>query len=101
MTNLTDLARRVSELQGPDRGIDGEIHFAITNGVGCGYIGSGPRYTASLDAAMALVADGKLISLETYDDNGVYPEHVRASAWVQGAPRQFAATPASPSPPQP
>lgn len=50
--------------------------------------------TASIDAALTLRPDSALYAIETYDSNGVYPEHVRASAWVQGAARAFAATPA-------
>ena len=51
-------------------------------------------FTASIDAALTLVPEGALLSIDTYDGPGVYPEHVRASAWVRGAPRCFAATPA-------
>lgn len=52
------------------------------------------RYTASIDAALTLVPEGALWSVEPWDTNGVYPAHVRASAWVLGAPRGYAATPA-------
>lgn len=56
-------------------------------------------YTASLDAAMSLIpeadeASGERFRLEAYVTNGVLAEHVRASAWVPGAPRVYAATPA-------
>lgn len=45
-------------------------------------------------AALTLVPEGAVYAIETNDGPGVYPEHVRASAWVQGAARAFAATPA-------
>lgn len=44
------------------------------------------------DAAMMLIDEGALMAAETYDSPGVKAPHVRASAWVQGAERQFAAT---------
>ena len=57
MTDLKDLARRVSELQGPSREVDREIWYALQDEMegdpchaGC--------FTASLDAAMMLVPDG-------------------------------------------
>ncbi|MBM3333392.1 hypothetical protein FJY63_01905 [Candidatus Sumerlaeota bacterium] len=58
-----------------------------------------PRYTRSLDAAMTLVPDnadaaGERLRLEAYNSHGVLAPHVRASAWVAGAPRAYAATPA-------
>jgi hypothetical protein len=57
------------------------------------------RYTTSLDAAMTLVpagADsaGECFRLEHWNSNGVHAPHIRASAWVAGAPRVQAATPA-------
>lgn len=60
---------------------------------------SSAKVTASLDAAMSLVPEpdddpGEKFRLEAYNDPGVLPEHVRASAWVPGAPRVYAATPA-------
>lgn len=56
-------------------------------------------YSASLDAAMTLVpanadAAGESFRLEAYNSSGVLAPHVRASAWVAGAPRIYAATPA-------
>lgn len=57
------------------------------------------NYTASLDAAMTLVPDrdtvvDEKLRLEVYTKPGVLPDHVRASAWVPGAARVYAATPA-------
>lgn len=54
-------------------------------------------FTASLDAAITLVPDnadsaGERYRLEAYNSPGVLEEHVRASAWVAGAPRCYAAT---------
>lgn len=60
----------------------------------------GLAYTASIDAAIQLVPEGigdgitALWNVEVWADNGVYPEHVRATAWVYGAARTYAATPA-------
>jgi hypothetical protein len=56
-------------------------------------------YTASLDSAMALVPDsadaaGERFRLEHWNSHGVHVPHVRASAWVAGAHRVYAATPA-------
>lgn len=58
-----------------------------------------PRFTASLDAAMTLVPEradsgGERYRLEQWNANGVHAPHVRASAWVAGARRVYAATPA-------
>lgn len=57
------------------------------------------NYVGSLDAAMLLVPEadtvaGEKFRLEVYLKPGVLPAHVRASAWVPGAPRVYAATPA-------
>lgn len=60
-----------------------------------------PAYTSSLDAALTLVPEvnpeieyGERVKIDVWDSNGVYPAHVRASAWVIGARRCYAATPA-------
>lgn len=59
---------------------------------------SAPSYTSSIDAAMTLVPDGvgdsisEEIKVELWGSHGVYPPHVRASAWVMGARRTYAAT---------
>lgn len=54
-------------------------------------------YTASLDAAVTLVpatadAAGELYRVEAYNSPGVLPAYVRASAWVAGAARVYAAS---------
>ena len=59
----------------------------------------GPAYSNSLDAAMTLVPEnpyntGERFQVESWATNGVHPEHVRATAWVSGARRVYAATPA-------
>lgn len=109
---MIDLIARIESADGPSRELDAEIARSI--GWGCvvrdpeaqgkyvcwrKHYRSGewimlPRYTASIDAALTLVPDGALWSAETWDTNGIYPKHVRASVWVQGAPRCYAATPA-------
>lgn len=60
---------------------------------------SARAYTASLDAAVTLVPDsvdsgGERFRVEHWNTNGVHAEHIRASAWVAGAARVYAATPA-------
>jgi hypothetical protein len=57
------------------------------------------RYTRSFDAAMTLIpgdanSAGEIWRAEGYSDPGVLAPHVRASAWVAGAARVYAATPA-------
>lgn len=122
MNPLIKLAERVEAATGPDRELDCAIMQAVNPDFqpipgGSGfydpalinalsaqkYITKGtyvtPRYTASIDAAMQLVPEGDDVSgeifrLETYNKSGVLADHVRASAWVPGAPRAFAATPA-------
>lgn len=97
-----ELIARIEAARGPDRGLDCRIWCAVErqNFDVCQQVVPNfgewlaPSYTASIDAALTLVPDGKLFAVETYDNAGVYPVHVRASAWVQGAPRCFAATPA-------
>jgi hypothetical protein len=65
-----------------------------------GYVKPRRAFTASLDAAMTLVPEnshsgmGEIVNVSLWDTNGVYPDHVRASAWVSGAPRTYGATPA-------
>lgn len=57
-----------------------------------------PVFTASLDAAMTLVPEIRntmdVFSVECWTGNGIHAPHVRASAWVPGAKRTYAATPA-------
>ena len=92
VTNPDEYQRRLTALlEGPMRGRLGPADYD-------GYI-KPPAYTASLDAAMMLVPKPaneyeNVFSLELWGSNGVYPAHVRASAWVYGAPRVYAATPA-------
>jgi len=60
MTTLTELSRRVSEAEGPSRELDREIHFYLRGGLPTfsrGELLTGPRYTASLDAVVALIAE--------------------------------------------
>ena len=98
-----DVIERLEKATGPCRELDKAILLAL------GYSWRGMAYwfrddshawegnthfTVSIDAALTLRPDGALYAIETYDSNGIYPEHVRASAWVQGAARAFAATPA-------
>lgn len=54
---------------------------------------------AYLDAAMMLVPEGKAsggvkFNVEVWENSGVHAPHVRATAWVAGAERCYAATPA-------
>ena len=95
---LLALAERVEAATGADNGIDSEIHHAVLNGVGVGSYGAQPTYTASLDAAMSLVPSGiwtgEKWNVECWDTSGVHAPHVRATAWVNGSQRVYAATPA-------
>lgn len=103
------LAHRIEAAEGADRALDGDIaeHLGLvppwvskrlnprwaTWSGGRDYWDA-PAYTASIDAALTLVPEGCEWIVEAYTSNGVKAEHVRASAWVSGAPRCFAATPA-------
>jgi hypothetical protein len=49
MSKFADVIARLEKAEGPDRGIDGAIAMAL------GLMPSGDRYTASIDAAIALV----------------------------------------------
>ena len=73
---LIELACRVEQLTGRDRGVDGEIAALMTGGVsdkrgkywtsgGSGAFIS-PTYTSSIDAAMTLVPEGESWSLREY-----------------------------------
>ena len=68
MTNLIELAALVEKLEGPDRSVDWAIH--LRDGLaGVGMYGAHPHYTASLDAAMTLVAPTCLFwCRELWDD---------------------------------
>ena len=109
---MLDLAARAEAASGADRELDAAIAplqglRIVDEGhpigrmcyddIGCAHLL--PRFTASLDAAMTLVpegpsATGERFSVEHWDASGVHASHVRASAWVSGAPRVYAATPA-------
>lgn len=56
--NLEALAVRCEAAEAADRNLDAMIHFAITNGVGCGMAQDAPAYSASIDAALQLVPEG-------------------------------------------
>ncbi len=122
MSDLTSLAERCEAATRPDRELDREIALAMgwrlvavpyldgariinewkrpkSFGLPLGTMADPPFFTASIDAAMTLVPDpgeqfSTITSVELWGDNGVYPEHVRASAWVIGARRCYAAAPA-------
>lgn len=106
---LLALADRCEKATGPDRNID----RAICPIVGIRVVDEGhplgvcyydenrhgiplPQFTRSIDAALTLVPESKntmdVFSLELWTGAGIYEPHVRASAWVPGAPRVFAAT---------
>ena len=106
-TTLLALAERVEAATGADRELDEDIGIAIGRGrtvrVGHECLGNVrdvpincPRYTASLDAAMSLVPSGcSEWNVESWSAPGaIQPAHVRATAWVSGAARVYAATPA-------
>jgi hypothetical protein len=112
--DMLALADRVESLTGPCAGDDADIELAIGNWSPehheawnryqeCGECANPPLtspspprpFTASLDAAMSLKPDGREFSIEGgWDYSGCHPAHVRATAWVSGAPRVYAATPA-------
>ena len=99
-----ELIEKLERADGPSRELDASIQRAFAGSPSDHWFAdhkgvwvsddSAPRYTASIDAALTLVPEGALWSAEAWDTNGVYPAHVRASAWVLGAPRGYAATPA-------
>ena len=92
---MTDkLSDRIEAASAGSRELDAEIAGTDATTVMWHDEEETPRYTTSLDAAMTLVPEGALMAVRTYAEPGVYPAHVRASAWVQGSPRCFAATPA-------
>jgi hypothetical protein len=105
---LLELASRCEASTGPDRKLDFDIASLVRTpdrhrpGM---FIEDGrsvaghPDYTASLDAAMGLVpvdadAAGEQFKVECWNEQTVHPPHVKASAWVAGAKRTYAATPA-------
>ena len=86
-----ELIEKLERAEGPSRELDWAISDVL---FGQRLDASIPPYTASIDAALMLVPEGVLWSAEAWDTNRVYPAHVRASAWVLGALRSYAATPA-------
>lgn len=112
MTRPTDeleaLAVRCEQATGPDRALDKDIREALGQPVMDEHgtmvewrpdFYAAPAYTASLDAAMTLVpegadAAGERFKVEGWNEQTVHPPHVKASAWVAGAKRAYAATPA-------
>ena len=118
---VDELADACEKATGPDRELDGKIAALCFNAevqrlsIGPGYrheevctidrSSAAPlskpvaRYTASLDAALTLVPDGagavgELFKIESWNNQSAHPPHVMASAWVVGARRAYAATPA-------
>lgn len=72
----------------------------MTKSVGNPSVDDPPHYTASIDAAMVLVpigadSGGERCKVEVWNDpRSMHPPHVRASAWVAGARRTYASSPA-------
>jgi hypothetical protein len=104
---LRELAERCEKATRPDRELDEAIALALGRrpdfAADWGARGhertTYEQFTVSLDAAMTLIPDdadasGERFKVEGWNDNGVYPDHVKASAWVAGAQRVYAATPA-------
>lgn len=55
MTDLKELLERCKAATGPDRNTDAMLHHFALDGVGTGNWHDSPRYTASVDASLALV----------------------------------------------
>lgn len=107
---MNDLIERIETASGPDRALDHEIYEYLGSPVvrmvsatthGTDLVNWAPFYTASVDAALTLVPEGRgrdsggtLWNVEAWDGPGVHARHVEATAWVCGAPRVHAATPA-------
>lgn len=101
---MKHLIEKLAQADGPSRELDAEISRALAGGPADHWYqdhrgvyvtdNSAPCYTASIDAAMTLVPEGTEFIIERYGSIGVLSENKRASAWVFGAPRAFAATPA-------
>lgn len=96
---MEELVKRCEEADGADRELDRDIIHALWDGPDrdsfMHHAGkSPPPFSASIDAALTLVPPKSEWIVEAYNSNGVKADHVRASAWVQGAARCFAATPA-------
>lgn len=109
--DLLALAEKAEQASGPDRELMCAAFRAINPEISSGawdaidaWDAAYDRFCGMLDAgahesaAMTLVpesadAGGERYSLEQWNENGVHPAHVRASAWVAGAARVYAATP--------
>lgn len=116
---MRDLIERIEAAEGPSRELDAEIAVTVLgmDREGSMFFGKDedfvferdyysiegsarelPAYTASLDAAMTLVPEpvieGEHVSIGVWTGPGVHAPHVRATAWVSGAERVLAATPA-------
>jgi hypothetical protein len=50
-----DLLEKLKAATGPDRNLDAMLHHRDLQGIGTGYYADAPRYTGSIDAALALV----------------------------------------------
>lgn len=76
---LIALAERCEAATGPDRGLDAEMHFRITDGVGCGMAQDAPAYTASIDAALMLVPKRRPDGLHLHITKIGYPSGIDRS----------------------
>lgn len=72
---MKDLIERLEKATGPDRGLDAEIHWLVTGGIGVGMTGTAPAYTGSLDVAMTLVPERRARRVE-YCPAGSWPYRV-------------------------
>lgn len=102
------LIERIEGAEGPSRGLFGDAYRAIFPSLKsrdhsveeCEKSDLRAfRFWRMLDAEAWLSAAEMLVSApewncELWDSNGIYPEHIRATAWVKGAARCYAATPA-------
>lgn len=76
MTALQELIARLEKASAGDRDLDSEIHFVITDGVGCGASRSGPHYTTSIDAALTLVPKGMHYEIDTFPNGKGEPQYL-------------------------
>ena len=101
---MKDLIEKLAQAEGPSRKLDAEISRALAGGPADHWYqdhrgvyvtdNCAPCYTASIDAALTLVPEGVEVSIERYTDKGIRAQRDLASAWVFGAPRAYASTPA-------
>ena len=83
MADLAELLERVKAATGPNFALDWDIHLTVRGIWGAGMYGNHPAYTASLDAALALV---ERLGMDVQETMHEALEHLGRCGWRDDLP---------------